>query len=51
VALGANRRPADIAALAAFTWWRELAASLDDETLNAPLGEAAGYFAGASVRS
>jgi len=35
----------------AFTWWRELVASLDDEALNTPLGEAAGYFAGATGRS
>ena len=26
---------------AAFTWWRDLVTSLDDETLNTPLGEAA----------
>ena len=38
-------------AQAAFTWWRELVASLDDEALNTPLGEAAGYFAGATGRS
>ena len=36
---------------AAFTWWRELVASLDDEALDTPLGEAAGYFAGATGRS
>jgi hypothetical protein len=36
---------------AAFTWWRELVASLDDEVLDTPLGEAAGYFAGATGRS
>ena len=93
MALGANRRPANLAALAAgthpqaaqrgpqrrlarppngaggagrkaagagaslastqaaFTWWRDLVASLDDEALNTPLGEAAGYFAGATGRS
>jgi hypothetical protein len=50
VALDADRRPADLAALA-FTWWRGLVASLDDETLNTPLGEAAGYFADATGRS
>jgi hypothetical protein len=33
------------------SWWRGLVASLDDEALNTPLGEAAGYFAAASVRS
>jgi AraC-like DNA-binding protein len=38
-------------AQAAFTWWRELVASLDDEALDTPLGEAAGYFAGATGRS
>ena len=48
-AVGAAASLAD--AQAAFTWWRELVASLDDETLNAPLGEAAGNFAGATGRS
>jgi hypothetical protein len=32
-------------------WRRELVASLDDEALNTPLGEAAGYCAGATGRS
>ena len=31
-------------------FWRRMD-GLDDEALNAPLGEAAGYFAGVSVRS
>ena len=31
-------------------FWRRMD-GLDDETLNAPLGEAAGYFAGATGRS
>ena len=54
---GVAGRKADSAAAAlagartAFTWWRELMASLDDETLNAPLGDAACYFAGATGRS
>ena len=54
---GAGRRKAAGAAAslastqAAFTWWRELVAALDDETLNTPLGEAAGDFAGATGRS
>ncbi len=36
---------------AAFTWWRDLVASLDDQTLDTPLGEMAGYFADATGRS
>ncbi len=54
---GVAGRKADSAAAslagvhAAFTWWRDLAASLDDETLNTPLGEMAGYFADATGRS
>ena len=36
---------------AAYTWWRELVAALDDETLNMPLGEVAGHFKDATRRS
>jgi hypothetical protein len=48
-AAGAAASLADLRA--AFTWWRELVASLDDEALNTPLGEAAGYFADATGRA
>ena len=52
MALGANRAAASLAGVhAAFTWWRDLVASMDDETLNTPLGEMAGYFADATGRS
>jgi DinB superfamily len=54
---GVAGRRADTAAAslasagAAFTWWRKLVASLDEETLNAPLGDAAGYFTSATGRA
>ena len=37
--------------VAGLLWWRELVASLDDEALNTPLGDAAGYFADATGRA
>jgi DinB superfamily len=46
-----NATAALAGARTAFTWWRGLVASLDDETLNTPLGDAAGYFAGATGRA
>jgi hypothetical protein len=54
---GVAGRKADSAAAslagvhAAFTWWRDMVTSLDDETLNTPLGEMAGYFADTTGRS